>query len=289
MTVVEVIQKGADHLAKKGVDSPRLQIELMLAHVLGMPRLNLYLNFDRVLQNSELDVVRDWVKRRGQREPLQYLLGCTSFCGIDLQVGPGVLIPRPETEVLAEHAWTWLREGRIQDMPEIHVLDFGTGSGCLAVALALHCETARLWAVDKSAPALEVAEANARKHQVHDRICFLQGDDLGVVSNQRFHLIVSNPPYIPSREIARLQPEVRDHEPHLALDGGEDGLVVLRQLALSAKDRLAPGGRFMAEFGDGQELLLPALFPAPPWRQIQFQPDNSGRPRILIAESEGLT
>jgi release factor glutamine methyltransferase len=289
MTVLEVIQKGADHLAKKGVEAARLQVELMLAHLLKMPRLNLYLNFGRCLQEPEVECLRDWIKRRGQHEPLQYVLGSVSFCGVELEVNRSVLIPRPETEVLAELAWTWLLNDRTSSSPELHVLDYGTGSGCLAIVLALRCPEAKLWAVDKSSEALQVASANARTHQVDRRIQLFQAESLEAVPDQRFHLIVTNPPYIPTDEITRLQPEVRDHEPRLALDGGPDGLAILRALAVNAAARLAPGGQFMSEFGDGQETILAEWFAQPPWQRMEIRPDNSGRPRILIAEAGRFT
>jgi release factor glutamine methyltransferase len=300
MTVLEVIQRSTEYLAKKGVDSPRLQIELLLAHVLRLPRLNLYLNFDRALTESELDAVRQMVKRRGQREPLQQILGSASFCGLELAVTPAVLVPRPETELLAEHAWNFLlaRQAAATNRGAVHethlstlnpqpstTLDFGTGSGCLAVAVAAKCPGALVYALDISPAALAVAAANAARHGVADRIRFLCGEGFGPVpAGVRFDLIVANPPYIPSHQIASLQPEVRDFDPRLALDGGPDGLAAIRRLAAAAPPFLRPAGRLMLEFGDGQAESVSALCRAHGWHVEALEPDDSGRPRFLIAQ-----
>jgi release factor glutamine methyltransferase len=211
VTVLEVIQRSSEFLGRKGVDSPRLQVELLLAEVLQMPRLKLYLSFERVLTEPELDRMRVLVKRRSQREPLQHILGSVSFCGFELAVDRRVLIPRPETELLAEAGWEWLAGLTVM---EPRALDLGTGSGCLAITLAVRCPRARVHAVDISEDALEVARRNAVRHAVDGRIEFHRGDGLSAVpAGMRFDLIVGNPPYIPTAEIAGLQPEVRDHDP----------------------------------------------------------------------------
>lgn len=301
MTVLEVIQRSTEHLAKRGVDSPRLQIELLLAQVLHLPRLNLYLNFDRVLTESELDAVRQMVRRRGQREPLQQILGSASFCGLELALTPAVLVPRPETELLAERAWKFLlarQAGAPSQGAALHegqpptsapqpstALDFGTGSGCLAIAVAANCPGSLVYALDISAAALAVATANAARHGVADRIRFLSGDGFSPLPDGvRFDLIVANPPYIPSLQIASLQPEVRDFDPRPALDGGPDGLAVIRRLAAEAPPFLRPEGRLMLEFGDGQAQSVSALCQAHGWHVEALEPDYSGRPRFLIAQ-----
>ncbi len=290
MTVLEVIQRSAEFLAKRGVDSPRLQIELLLAHVLQMPRLKLYLSFDRTLSETELAALRELVKRRANREPLQHLVGSTSFCGLEMQVGPHVLIPRPETELLAERAWNYLSalssESRATAPPT--ALDLGTGSGCLAISLAVKCPAARVTAVDISQEALTIARQNATANGVDERITFYCGDGLEALPPEaRFDLIVTNPPYIPSSEIETLQPEVRDHDPRLALDGGPDGLAFFRRLARDAGARLSGDGTLMAEFGDGQSETIAALFKGSGWRIEGVEPDYSGRSRILIARRAG--
>lgn len=284
MTVLEVIQRSTEYLTRKGVESARLQAELLLAYVLRVPRLRLYLEFERVLTDAERDTLRELVRRRGAREPLQYLLGTVNFCGLELRVTPAVLIPRPETELLAERAWTFLA-GRGGDESPPAALDFGTGSGCLAIALAVHCPAAQVTATDISAAALEVARANAARHAVEARIRFLTGEGFAALAPEaRFDLIVANPPYIPSAEIARLQPEVRDHEPRLALDGGPDGLTVLRRLATEGRAWLKPGGRLMTELGDGQAECAVELFGAAGWTGVAVENDWTNRPRMLVAD-----
>ena len=281
MTVLEVIQRSADYLARKGVESPRLQVELLLARVLHMPRLQLYLNFERVLAEPELSVMRELVRRRGGREPLQHLVGTVSFCGYELTVNRHVLIPRPETELLAEHAWRHLNA---MPVSEPTVFDFGTGSGCLAIAVAAKCPAARVWAVDNSAAALDVARANASKNQVAERIEWLCGDGFAPLpSGLRFDLMVANPPYIPTAEIDRLQPEVRYYDPRNALDGGPDGLVFTRRLAVESVPWLKPSATLMLECGDGQSEVARCLFAAAGWEVAPAISDLTGQPRILVA------
>ena len=284
MTVLEVIQKSSEFLAKKGVESPRLQTELLLTHVLKMPRMKLYLNFERALSEPELTAVRELVKRRGQREPLQYIVGSASFCGLELTVNRHVLVPRPETELLAEHGWQFL--STLSPQPST-ALDYGTGSGCITIALAVKCPPAQVFALDASADALEVAKQNAARHSVADRIRFFHGDGFAALPpDASFDMIISNPPYIPSAEIDTLQPEVRDHEPHQALNGGPDGLDAFRRLAVEAGAFLKSGGRIMAEFGDGQEKQVCEIFKGQNWIVAEVKQDYTPRPRILIARRE---
>jgi release factor glutamine methyltransferase len=281
VTVLEVIQKSADFLAKKGVDAPRLQTELLLAHVLQMPRMKLYLNFDRQLSDPELDSLRKLVQRRGQREPLQHLVGTTAFCGLEIAVNGHVLIPRPETELLAEAGWQFLSTSNQQPAT---ALDFGTGSGCIAIAVAAKCVTARLVALDVSPEALAAAQQNAAKNNVNDRIEFRQGDGFAaLMSGEQFDLIISNPPYIASAEIETLQPEVRDHDPRGALDGGADGLDFYRHLAVEAGQFLKPEGKIMLEFGEGQAEKIGGIFAAQGWSVEAIREDYTQRQRFLIA------
>ncbi len=319
MTVLEAIQKSADFLAKKGVESPRLQTELLLAHLLKLPRMNLYLNFERTLTPAEVDALRELVKRRGQHEPLQHIIGSASFCGLEIAVNRHALVPRPETELLAELGWQFLAtigqtphpasghplsaqrgEGRGKG----HVLDLGTGTGCIAIALAVKCPAAKIMATDASADALALAKGNAARNGVAERIEFLQGDGFAalLVAPERgrlarelndadsrtscprsFDLIISNPPYIPSAEIATLQPEVRDFDPRGALDGGADGLDFYRLIASQAAACLKPDGKVMLEFGDGQAEAVRRIFENEKWIVEAVKEDYSQRPRILIA------
>ena len=282
MTVLEAIQKSADFLAKKGVESPRLQTELLLAYLLKMPRMNLYLNFERILTPVETDVLRELVKRRGRREPLQYITGSTSFCGLEMAVNRHALVPRPETELLAELGWQFLSTFNSQPST---ALDLGTGTGCIAITLAVKCPNAKITATDISADALALAKENAARNGVPERIVFLQGDGFAAfAADARFDLIISNPPYIPSAEIATLQPEVRDFDPCAALDGGVDGLDFYRRFSAQAKPFLKPDGKIMLEFGDGQAEAIRKIFEAEKWIVEAMKEDYSQRARILIAK-----
>lgn len=286
MTVLEGIQKSAEFLAKKGVDSPRLQAELLLAHVLKLPRMKLYLNFERVLTDAETDSFRELVKRRSQREPLQHITASTSFCGLEIAVNRHVLVPRPETEVLAELGWKWLAEN--PNAPSVMALDFGTGSGCLAIALAVKCSQAKMVALDCSTEALEVAKQNAAQNGVVERIEFLQGDGFAALQgdSRAFDLIISNPPYIPTAEIDALEPEVRDYDPRGALDGGINGLNFYRRFAAEARPFLKADGRIMLEFGDGQAESIRKIFEEQNWIVEAIHADYTQRQRILIARPE---
>ena len=301
MTVLEAIQKSADFLAQKGVESPRLQTELLLAHLLKMPRMKLYLNFERVLTPAETDALRGMIRRRGQREPLQHIVGSTSFCGLEIAVNRHVLVPRPETELLAEFGWKFLLtapkpgeggstlnslpgQSRATTGQPSTALDFGTGSGCIAIALAVKCPAAKIVAIDISADALTLASQNAARHGVIERIQLLQSDGFAVLSDDaRFDLIISNPPYISSTEIATLQPEVRGFDPHATLDGGADGLSFYRLIASHAAAFLKPAGKVMLEFGDGQAEAIRKIFEDEKWIVEGVEQDYSHRPRILIA------
>jgi release factor glutamine methyltransferase len=303
VTVLEAIQKSTDFLTKKGVESPRLQTELLLAHLLKMPRMKLYLNFERVLTTAETDVLREFIKRRSQHEPLQHITGSTSFCGCEITVSRHVLVPRPETELLAEFGWQFLSTNNHQPST---ALDFCTGSGCIAIALAAKCPGAKIIATDISAAALALAKENIVRNNVAERIALLQGDGFAALLSEgrvpnsntdlkvgdswnsslrkwEFDLIISNPPYIPSAEIATLQPEVRDFDPHDALDGGADGLEFYRLIAARSKEFLKPDGKLMVEFGDGQAEAIRKIFGTEKWIVEAVKEDYSQRARILIA------
>ncbi|HEY1490676.1 MAG TPA: peptide chain release factor N(5)-glutamine methyltransferase [Verrucomicrobiae bacterium] len=280
MTVLEGIQKSTEFLAKKDVESPRLQAELLLAHVLKLPRMKLYLNFERALTETETNTFRDLVKRRAQREPLQHIIGSTSFCGLEIAVNRHVLVPRPETELLAEAGWSFLSTFNSQPST---ALDFGTGSGCIAVALAAKAPAAKITALDISTEALDLAQQNAAKNNVADRIKFVQADGFQALAGG-FDLIISNPPYIPTAEIAALDPEVRDYDPRGALDGGPDGLDFYRRFATEARPFLKPGGKIMLEFGDGQGGAIRKIFEEQKWIVEAIREDYTQRQRILIAK-----
>lgn len=287
MTVLQAIQRSVDFLSKKGVESPRLQAELLLAHVLQVPRMKLYLDFERILTDDQQATLRELVRRRGQREPLQHILGTTSFCGLDLEVNGDVLVPRPETELLAELGWQFLKKVAERDVDPPTALDFGTGSGCIAIAIAVQCTDAQAVAIDKSIAALTLARRNAARHAVDSRIEFLMSDGFAALpAKSKFDLIISNPPYIPTAEIATLEPEVRDHDPRPALDGGADGLDFYRRLARETVAFLRPEGRIMVELGHGQEAAVRKIFSDEKWVVEFVEPDYHRVPRILAARRE---
>jgi release factor glutamine methyltransferase len=260
--------------SSKAVDAPRLTAELLLAHALECDRVRLYLDFDRPLGEAELARYRDLVKRRAAGEPTAYLTGAREFFGHRLAVDPRVLIPRPETEQLAELALSALPEGGV-------ALDLGTGSGALAIALALGRPGAAVTAVDLSPGALEVARANAAA--LGAAVTFLAGDLYAPVeAGAGFDVIVSNPPYLPSGELPGLQREVQ-REPRLALDGGADGLDLLRRVVAGAPARLKPGGTLLLEMHESHLETLPALCLAAGFVTAEPRRDLAGLPRLTLA------
>jgi release factor glutamine methyltransferase len=278
LTILDVIQRSTDFLTRRGVASPRLQVELLLAHVLKMPRMKLYLNFERVLSEVEVDSLRGLIQRRGQREPLQYIVGSASFCGIELALDRSVLIPRPETELLAERGWKYL--GSVGNTPI--GLDLGTGSGCLAIALAMNAPHSRIHAVEISGPALALARQNGARHK--PQIEFHEGDLFSAVPpGLRCDLIVSNPPYIPSARIETLEAEVRDYEPRSALDGGADGQDFYRRIAGQASAFLRPDGRIMLELDEEGAPATSDIFSKGGWEVEALEKDYNQQPRILVA------
>ena len=260
--------------AGKGVDAPRLTAELLLAQALGCDRVRLYLDFDKPLGDEELARYRELVKRRAGGEPTAYLTGAREFFGHRLAVDPRVLIPRPETEQLAELGLAALAEGG-------SALDLGTGSGALAIARSLGRPGAAVTAVDLSPEALEVARANATA--LGAAVTFLAGDLYAPLPpEQRFDVIVSNPPYLPTGELAGLQREVQ-REPRLALDGGADGLDLLRRVVAGAPARLATGGLLLLEMHESHLESLPALCLAAGFASAEVRRDLAGLPRLTMA------
>ncbi len=242
-TIRRVLDWTKGYLAEKGVENARLETEWLLSAALGLDRVGIYVNFDKPLNAGELAAVRGLVARRAKREPLQYILGTQEFCGLEFVVTPAVLIPRHDTEVLVEEA--------LRRAPQaMSVLDIGVGSGCIAVALAKQLPHAQVWGVEQSSAALALAQQNAERNGVRVTLC--EGSLFEPFGGQRFDLIVSNPPYIPTADLETLQPEVREYEPRAALDGGADGLDFYRIIVPAALEHLSLGGWLMVELGIGQ-------------------------------------
>jgi len=269
------------------VDSPRLSAELLLAHVLNVPRIRLYTDYERPLAERELTAYRDLVRRAGEQEPIAYLTGRAHFFNLELEVGPGVLIPRPETETLVENVLQAARhDPAMIDAPR--VLDLCTGSGCIAAAVARGIKSAVVVATDVSPRAVEIARRNMEKLGLGERVMVEQGDLYEPLSRmvdaRPFSLIVSNPPYIPTQQIPDLDRNVRDYEPHEALDGGIDGLMIHRRILEQAASHLIPGGRIYLEiaFDQGPQAVQIASGHAD-LTDVRVLKDLGGRDRVLTA------
>ena len=266
-TPLKLITWTTAYLSEKGVDNARREAEWLLCSVTGLDRMGLYLNYDRPLNQEELSGYREIVSRRGRREPLQYLLGTQEFDGLEFVVTPDVLIPRHDTETLVEEAVRAAPGART-------VLDIGTGSGCIAISLARRLPAARITAVDISARALKVAKMNAAA--LDAEIEFLEGPFFEPVNGRRFDLVVSNPPYITTSELSTLQPEVRDFEPMLALDGGPDGLEPYRAIISGAPRHISHGGWLIFEIGAGQQKDVSAMLAKSGFSDIIHAEDTGG-------------
>ena len=279
-TVLKILEWTTGYFRDKGIDNPRLDAELLLADLLEIGRLELYLRFDQPLNAGELTAFRSRVARRAEREPLQYILGEAEFWSLPLKVTPQVLVPRADTEVLVEEALKKFDStGR--------VLDVGTGSGAVAIALASEKDQARVEAVDICDEALSIAHDNTVRHGLEGRIRLRKEDLAALCGKGCYELIVSNPPYIPEGDFAGLMPEVRDFEPRQALDGGNDGLDFYRALVCQAPALLADRGWLLVEVGYGQAEAVSEMFAAAGLTEIFVRDDYSGTPRVVGGRLEG--
>lgn len=279
-TIRRVLDWTRGHFEKQAVDSARLTAELLLGHVLQVPRVKLYMDLDRPLSKEELATYRALIQRRLAGEPTQYVIGHKEFYGRRFAVDARVLVPRPETELLVEAALRAVPK----DAPA-RVLDLCTGSGCVAVTVAAERPQASVWATDLSPGALEVAKANAEALGVGGRVTFFEGDLLAPVPPEaRFDVIVSNPPYVKSGELAGLQREVQQ-EPRLALDGGADGLEVIRRLVPVALGRLKPGGLLALEIGEDQGAALRDILARAGARDITIEKDLAQHERLALGRA----
>jgi len=285
-TVLDVVNLAAGHLKASGVPGPRLDAEVLLGHVLGLERIQLYVQHDRPLTRQELDAYRSAIARRARREPVAYITGEREFYGRAFAVDRRVLVPRPETEHLVEAALEGLRSA-FPRAERFNVADVGTGSGAIAVTLA--CEDERVWAIatDISEGALEVAKINAERHGVRSRVALRRGDLFSPLAGERFHAVVSNPPYIPEAVYPTLAPEVRVFEPRTALVGGRDGLDVIRALIEGASHHLVPGGFLAMEIGHDQGEAVRRIARARGLENVRILPDLAGRDRVAVIEAPG--
>lgn len=296
MKVLDKLRIIHKTLEKAGIDGSVRDAELILTHSLGIDRVDLHKDNPDISGtiSAEIDLL---VERRSKREPLQYILGYADFCGLKIMVGPGVLIPRPETELLAEKAIEIInnrRNNRFFEGPGISrlvypaslvLLDLCTGSGCLAIALAKAFPEAEVYGTDMSAGALEYAKKNAELNNVNS-VTFLKGDLFEPVKNMRFDMVVSNPPYIQKNDIESLQPEIRDWEPVEALNGGEDGLVYYRRIISAAGDYLKDNGTLILEIGAGQSEEVGKMAEEASLGHVSLLKDYAGIDRIVFAQKE---
>ena len=271
-------------MTNKGVDSPRLSAELLLSHVLGMKRIELYTQFDKPIAKQQLDQLHGLVKRAGQHEPVAYLIGKTEFYSLELNVTPDCMIPRPETELLAERAIEFLRTRSGTQF----VCDLCTGCGCIAVAIAKSFPDARIIATDISDSALRVAAANVEKYQLKDKIELLHGDLFDPIMPQldvhKFDLIVCNPPYVSAPEFEALDKNVKDYEPGLALLAGNDGLDIYRRICEKVDQFLKPDAALMLEIGFAQgQAIKELLEKAGAFAEIKIEKDLHNNDRITTA------
>ena len=286
MTVIELINKSATFLQAKGIDSPRLQSELLLAHVLGVPRLELYLSFDKHVPTDKIDKLRDLVIQRAQKKPLQLLIGSVSFYGIDIAVKNGVFIPRPETEVLVDETCKLLKQAGFSKKERCDIFEFGIGTGCISIAIAANFINVYVTGIDISELAVELATSNAINTKVHERTKFITSTQFNYDNYiDAFDIIVSNPPYIPKDQIQFLQSEVKNYDPIEALNGGDDGLDFYRNFSVNWKRILKKDGYALIEFDDMQENYVKNIFLSQKWKIEKIIPDLSGKPRVCVLKA----
>lgn len=275
-TILEVLDWTRGYFEERGLENPRLDAEVILSYALDTPRVMLYARHDQPLSEAERDKIRPLVARRAKHEPVAYITGERGFWTFELEVSPATLIPRPDTETLVERALSQLPADAAGP-----VADVGTGSGCVALALLSERKLLELYATDVSEQALAVAQKNADKLGLQDRLQLLQGDLLEPVPEERpLALVTANLPYIPSADMAGLMPDVRDFEPQLALDGGPGGLVLIDRLIPQAAARLAPGGWLLFEAGDGQLEAVGARLREAGFEDVRLSEDGADLLRV---------
>lgn len=275
MTVLNIIELSADYLEKKGVESSRLNAELLLAKVLNCKRMDLYLHFDQPLKKSEIDKYRQLLKRRGQREPLQYIIGESEFYGYKFLVNHNVLIPRQETEILVETIiYNHKNEG-------IKILDVGTGSGNIAITLAKEIMNAHITTIDVNKESIEVAKKNGSINNLNGEIDFKNIPIEEFSSSESFNIIVSNPPYVSSDEYDNLDPELKNYEPKNALTDEKDGYYFYRLIIKKAQQLLLPNGKIYFEIGKGQSEKVKSLLEKSDFDNINIVKDYQNIDRVI--------
>ncbi|MDG2390052.1 MAG: peptide chain release factor N(5)-glutamine methyltransferase [Planctomycetaceae bacterium] len=279
-TVRRILTWTTEHFTERGCDTPRLDVEILLAHVLNCPRIQLYVQYERQLTEAERTRLRGFVRRRADHEPVAYLVGKREFFGLDFRVTADVLIPRPDTETLVLALLDYLK-----DSPAAELIELGVGSGAISVAAAVHQSGLSISAVDICPQALQIAKQNAQRHKLESRINFYEGDLFASLpAGLRVDAVVSNPPYVQTAELDQLDADVKDHEPRLALDGGADGLDLARRIINDAPRFLKPNGLLLLELGpDNIQSAATFLKSQAGYQQIHILKDAAGRERVLSA------
>jgi release factor glutamine methyltransferase len=279
-TIAETLKRASEYLREASVPNDLLDAQTLLAEALGQDRTYLIINYNKVLTDDELFRYRSLIERRATGEPLQYITGHQEFFGLEFEVTPDVLIPRPETELIIEET---IRIVERSDLDRPLIVDAGTGSGCIAVTLTREINRLRAIATDVSPAALLVAKRNAARHGMSDRIDLIAANLFDTLAEIPFaDIIISNPPYVARQELATLQREVRDWEPQLALTDFDDGLSFYRRLLKDAPARLKPGGYLICEMGYTQSQAIKAMIDPAIWTEPQLLIDLQGIPRTLI-------
>jgi release factor glutamine methyltransferase len=277
LTVLNAITLATEYFEKKGIDSPRTNAEILLANILNCKRLDLYLRFDQPLKETEVELYRQFIARRGKFEPVQYIVGNTEFFGLTIDVNPSVLIPRPETEILVE---TILNKSNT--MNGARILDIGSGSGNISIALGKNLPDAEIISLDISEEAINLAQHNANKNNVSN-IKFVNGSIIsnGILSDQQFDIIVSNPPYVSIEEYPKLQKEITLYEPVNAVTDNEDGLKFYRKISEFSMERLIDGGSLFFEIGMGQLNDVSSIMKENGFKEINIVKDYQQIDRVI--------
>ena len=277
-SIAESLSIAEAALATSGVAEPRREAISLITLATRKDKSFVYARPEYELTSDELSTFHSFVQRRSAREPLQYISGLQEFYGLDFEVTTDVLIPRPETEMVVERAIDLLRGSE-----SARFCDVGTGSGCIAIAILHELPYVHAVALDVSTNALQIAQRNAERHKVSGRLKLMESDVFGSLAAEEFDLIVSNPPYVPRQDMDGLQPEVRDHEPHLALTDGSDGLSIVRRIVAEAPRFLVSGGNLVLEIGFDQSNRVVEMFDSAVWRTSELFPDLQGIPRLVSA------
>ncbi len=279
LTVLEAVQLSTGYLEEKGIESPRLNAELLLAGILNCKRLDLYLMFERPLNDEEVQSYREYIARRGKFEPLQYILGEVEFYGLKLKVSKDVLVPRPETELLVEEAIKLSSEVNVKT-----IIDIGSGSGNIAISLAKNLNGVKVTSIDLSSSAIKVAEANAGFNGVNDKIDFINSGIEEYQTNQQFDLIVSNPPYVSEQDYSSLQKEILEYEPIESVTDKSDGYKFYRLISERSNDFLKNGGYLLFEMASGQSEKIKSILEQNNFSDIKIVKDYQNIDRVIIGK-----